>query len=80
MTIRQKLRLQLPHKKYKKILKYYYKKFNKIKYSRRANTYSHCASTSIVSSMVSNEFLKRLKEPKSVLSTGSLFQMLTTQV
>ena len=52
MTTRQKLRLQLPHKNTKKILKYYYKKLTKIKYSRRANTYSHCTSTSIVSSII----------------------------
>jgi len=42
MTTRQKLRLQLPQKK-QKILKYYYKKLTKIKYSHRANTYNHCA-------------------------------------
>jgi len=77
MTTRQKLRLQLPHKN-TKILKYYYKQLTKIRYSRRANTYNHCAPTSIVSSMASREFLKRWREPKSVLSTGSLFQMLTT--
>jgi len=50
MTIRQKLRLQLPHKN-TKILKYNYKELTKIKYSRRANPYSHCTLTSIVSSM-----------------------------
>ena len=66
------------HIKIQKILKYYYKKITEIKYSRRANNYSHCASTSILSSMASREFLKRWREPKSVLSTGSLFQMLTT--
>jgi len=62
MTTRQKLRLQLPHKN-TKILKYYYKKLTKIKHSRRANIYSHCASTSIVSSMASREFLKLLVLP-----------------
>ena len=49
----------LPHKKYNKILKYYCKKLTKIKYSRRANTYNHYASTSILSSMASRECLKR---------------------
>ena len=53
MTTRQKLRLQLPHKNTKKILKYDY---TTIKYSRGANTYIRSASTSIVTSMASREF------------------------